>query len=389
MTDDRDRPSLAPETRAAQALRHVDPATGAVTPGIDLATTFARDADYLPRRAFIYARDGGPTVEAAEAVLADLDGAAGALAFGSGMAAFVALAELLRTGDHVVAPRSMYHGTIAWLRRLVERRGIEAAFFDPADPDGPAAALRPGRTRLLWIETPTNPEWHVIDIAAAARAAHDAGALLAVDCTVAPPCTTRALALGADFAMQSGTKYLGGHSDLTAGVIACARRDALLDELRAVRGLMGGVVAPLDAWLLIRGVRTLHLRYARASASALAIAERLRAHPGVAQVLYPGLPDHPRHAVAARQMTGGFGGMLSILVRGDAAQARDVARFCEVFLPATSLGGVESLIEHRRSVEGPDSPTPQTLLRLSIGLEDPQDLIADLEIALGRAGCGS
>lgn len=388
MTQPPSRPPLSPATRAAQALRHIDPASGAVTPAIELSSTFARDADYAPRQSYIYARDGGPTVEQAEAVLADLDGAAGALVFGSGMAAFVALAETLRTGDHVAAPQAMYHGARAWLARLAERRGIETTFFDHTSPGGLDAALRPGRTRLVWIEAATNPTWDVIDVAAAAAAAHAAGALLGVDCTVAPPCTLRALELGADVAHHSGTKYLGGHSDLTAGVLSLARRDALWDELRLVRGMTGGVIAPFEAWLLIRGLRTLHLRYARASEGALAIARRLETHPGVARVLYPGLPGHPGHAIAARQMTGGFGGMLSILVAGDEAQARDVARFTEVFIPATSLGGVESLIEHRRAVEGPDSPTPANLLRLSVGIEDPADLIADLEQALERAGCG-
>ncbi len=378
---------LSPATRAAQALRRLDPHSGAVTPGIELSSTFARAADYAPRQSYIYARDGGPTVEHAEAILADLDGAAGTLIFASGMAAMVALTETLRTGDHVVAPQVMYHGGLAWLRRLAELRGIETTFFDAADPGALVAALRPGSTRLLWIESPANPTWDIVDLAAAASVARAAGASLAVDCTVAPPCTTRALDLGADVVFHSGTKYLGGHSDLTAGVLSVARRDALWDELRLARTLMGSVIAAFEAWLLIRGLRTLYLRYERASANAFAIAQRLEAHPGVERVLYPGLAGHPGHAVAARQMTGGFGGMLSILVRGGAAAALDVARFTEVFVPATSLGGVESLIEHRRSVEGPDSLTPAALLRLSVGIEDVADLVADLEQALERAGC--
>ena len=380
---------LSPATRAVQALRHVDERTGAVTPAIELSSTFARDADYAPRQSYIYARDGGPTVEHAEAVLADLDGAAGTLVFASGMAALVALMETLRTGDHVAAPRSIYHGAIAWLVRLGQRRGIETTFFDATEPGALEAALRPGRTRLVWIESPTNPMWDVIDIAASAEAAHAAGARLAVDCTVAPPCTTLALGLGADFAFHSGTKYFGGHSDLTAGVLGVARRDEIWTELRTVRSMMGSVIAPFEAWLLIRGLRTLYLRYERASANALAVATWLESRRGVARVLYPGLPDHPGHEIAKRQMTGGFGGMLSALVAGGEAQARDVARFVEVFIPATSLGGVESLIEHRRTVEGPDSVTPATLLRLSIGIETVADLIADLDQAMERAGCGA
>ena len=381
--------SLAPATRAAQALRHVDPVTGAITPAIELSSTFARDDDYAPRQSYIYAREGGPTVEHAEKVLADLDGAAVSLAFASGMAAFTALAETaLASGDRVVAPRIMYHGGLSWLRRMVERRGIVLGLFDPADPDALAATLAAGRTRLVWIESPTNPTWDVVDIAAAARAAEEAGALLAVDCTAAPPCTMQALALGADIAFHSGTKYLGGHSDITAGVLSLARRDAFHDELRRVRTLMGGVIAAFEAWLLIRGIRTLFLRYERASENALALARHFRDHPRVAGVLYPGLENHPGHAVAVRQMTGGFGGMLSLLVAGDYGKAHDVARFVQVFLPATSLGGVESLIEHRKAIEGPNSPVPDTLLRVSTGIEDVRDLIADLEQALERAGCG-
>jgi len=380
---------LAPATRAAQALRHVDAATGAIIPAIEMSTTFARDADYAPRAPFIYARDGGPTVEAAEAVLADLDGAAGCLVFASGMAAIVALTETLAAGDHVVAPRVMYYGASAWLRRLAERRGIAVDFFDATEPGALEAALRPGVTRLVWIETPCNPTWDVNDVAAAARAAHAAGARLAVDCTAAPPCTLRALALGADLAFHSGTKYLGGHSDLTAGVLSTARHDDHWAEIRALRTMLGSVIAPFEAWLLIRGLRTLFLRYERASASALAIARHFEGDARVARVLYPGLPAHPGHAIAARQMTGGFGGMLSLLVQGRADQARAVACATRVFLPATSLGGVESLIEHRRTVEGPASLVPETLLRLSVGIEDAGDLIADLDQALVRAGCGA
>jgi cystathionine gamma-synthase len=374
--------SLSPATRAAQALRLIDPRTGAVVPGIEPATTFARDADYLPRQGYIYGRDGGPTVEHAEAVLASLDGAAGALVFASGMAAFVALLETLEAGAHVAAPRVMYHGGLAWLHRLADRGRLGLTLYDQAAPGAIEAALAPGRTRLVWVETPANPTWDVTDISAAGRAAHAAGARLAVDCTAAPPCTLAALALGADLAFHSATKYLAGHSDLTAGVLSTADPGPLWDELRAVRGLMGSVLPPFEAWLLVRGVRTLFLRYERASASALAIARRFEHHPGVERVLYPGLPSHPGHAVAAAQMTGGFGGMLSLVLAGGGAAARDLARRTRVFIPATSLGGVESLIEHRKAVEGPHSAVPDNLVRLSVGIEDPADLIADLEQAL-------
>lgn len=380
-------PSLAPATRIAQALRQIDARTGAVIPGIELASTFARDADYVARQSYIYARDGGPTIEHAEAVLADLDAAAGSLVFASGMAAMVALLEIVRTGEHVAAPRIMYQGGLSWLRWLAERRGIEVTLFDATEPGALEAALRPGRTRLLWIESPANPTWDVIDIAAAASAAHAAGARLVVDGTTAPPCTTRALDHGADYAFHSATKYLGGHSDLTAGVISARHADASWEEIRRIRTLHGSVIAAFEAWLLIRGMRTLFLRYERASSNALAIAEHFERHPGIARVLYPGLPDHPGHRIAARQMTGGFGGMLSLLVQGGFQPAQDVARSVQVFLPATSLGGVESLIEHRKAVEGPLSEVPENLLRLSVGIEDARDLIADLEQALERAGC--
>jgi cystathionine gamma-synthase len=376
-----DRP-LSPATRVAQALGRVDPRTGALVPGIEPATTFARDADYRARQSYIYAREGGPTVDHAEAVLADLDGAARSFAFASGMAAFVTLFETLRDGDRVTAPSVMYHGGLAWLRRLAERRGLGLDLFDPAEDGAIEAAVKPGATRIVWIETPTNPVWDVIDIAAAARAARSAGALLAVDATVAPPCTLDAFGLGADIAFQSGTKYLGGHSDLTAGVLSLREDGRLAEEIAAVRTLMGGIIGPFAAWLLIRGMRTLFLRYERASANALRIADALRTHPRIERVLYPGLPDHPRHAIAARQMTGGFGGMLSVLVAGDFAAAQAVATRTRLFAPATSLGGVESLIEHRKAVEGPHSPVPDNLLRLSIGIEDAGDLLADLDQAL-------
>jgi cystathionine gamma-synthase len=234
----------------------------------------------------------------------------------------------------------------------------------------------------VWIETPVNPTWDVIDIAAAAEAAHGAGAILAVDATAATPVLTRPLTLGADLAFHSATKYLNGHSDLTAGVLVTRAIDARWQEITSVRHLMGGVLGAFEAWLLLRGLRTLYLRVERASASALEIARHFEGHPKLAAVLYPGLESHPGHAVAKRQMTGGFGGMLSLLVDGDAAAARAVAARTRLFVPATSLGGVESLIEHRATIEGPHSVVPKNLLRLSIGIEDPADLIADLEQAL-------
>ena len=383
MTRKNDPTSLSPATRAAQALRHIDPVTGAVTPGIELASTFARDENYQARQSYIYARDGGPTVVHAEAVLADLDGASRSFLFASGLAALAALFETLRPGDHVVAQRIMYHGGLSWLRRKAERHGIELSLFDPADQSTLAPLVRPGKTKIVWIETPCNPTWDVIDIEAAAKVAHDAGAILAADCTPAPPCTLQALKLGADVVFHSATKYLGGHSDLTAGVLSL-RDDTLAEELQTIRTLLGSALGGFEAWLLIRGMRTLFVRYERASANAMRLAQHFEGHPKLDAVLYPGLPSHPGHPVAAAQMTGGFGGMMSIRVKGGYEAANLVARSTQVFVPATSLGGVESLIEHRKPVEGPQSEVPDDLLRISVGIEDVEDLIGDLEGALAR-----
>lgn len=377
--------NLSPATRAVQALHMIDERTGAVSPMIDLSSTYARDDQYAPRQSYIYGRDGGSTVKHAEEVLASLEGGSASLLFGSGMAAFVALMETLNTGDHVVAPQVMYHAGMTWIHRLVEKRGIEATFFDQTDPNALENAVRKGQTRIVWIESPTNPNWDVIDIEEAAEISHAAGAILAVDCTVSPPSTTQALALGSDIVFHSATKYLNGHSDMTGGVLTTSDTNALWEEIQLIRTLQGGVMAGFEAWLLIRGLRTLYLRYDRASANALTIAKHFQGHKMIEGVLYPGLPSHPGHEIAKRQMTGGFGGMMSILVKGGADRAKDVSRFTQVFVPATSLGGVESLIEHRKAVEGPHSIVAENLIRLSIGIEDVNDLIADLEQALERA----
>ncbi len=377
--------NLAPATRAAQALHAMDSRTGAVVPGIELASTFARDEDYELRDGYVYGRNDNPTTRQAEAVIASLDGSAASLLFGSGMSGFVALFETLDSGDHVVLPQIMYHGGLEWVRRLEAKRGLQVTLFDASDPDGLQNAMR-ANTKLVWIESPTNPSWDVIDVAATAEIAHTHGALLAVDCTVSPPVTMDTLALGADIAFQSATKYLNGHSDITGGVISFAAEGPLLDEVILMRTLQGSLMKAFDAWLLIRGMRTLYLRFERASQSALAIASHFENHADVEAVLYPGLATHPGHDIAARQMKHGFGGMLSVLMKGGEAAARDVARYTQVFFPATSLGGVESLIEHRKTVEGPQSLVAPNLLRLSVGIEDVRDLIADLEQAIERAG---
>lgn len=374
--------ALSPRSLVAQAGHFLDGATGAITPPIHPSTTFARDADYELIGAYLYSRYRNPTYDQVERLAATLDGGAEAKLFASGMAAIAALFETVDGGEHVVAPKVMYHGAQAWLGRISEKRGIGLTLFDAADPDALRRAIRPGETAVVWIETPTNPTWDVIDIAAAAAAAHEAGAILGVDATVATPVTTRPLELGADIVFHSATKSLNGHSDVTAGVLVTRRADARWEEIGFVRDHVGGVLGPFEAWLLLRGLRTLFVRLERASDNAMTIARHFAGHPKVEAVLYPGLESHPGHAIAKRQMTGGFGGMLSLLVKGGADQARAVATGLRLFVSATSLGGVESLVEHRASVEGAASPIPPNLLRLSVGIEDARDLIADLEQAL-------
>lgn len=367
---------VRPETLAAQALHALDAATGATVPPIHLATTYARDAAYRlvgPG----YTRDENPTPVHAERLLAALEGGAAALAFSSGMAAATGtFRALCKPGDHVVTPRVAYFALRNWLVRWGERWGVAVDAVDTTDLAAVRAAIRP-TTRLVWVETPANPTWDVTDLAAVADLAHAAGALLAVDSTCATPVHTRPLALGADLVMHAGTKYLAGHSDVLAGMLVTAREDDAWASLRELRHDEGACLGPFEAYLLLRGMRTLYPRVERASRTAHVLAERLAAL-GVT-VRYPGLPAHPQHAVAARQMERGFGAMLSIQVPDPLAV---IARL-RVWVPATSLGGVESLVEHRYTVEGPDTPTPPDLLRLSVGLEHEDDLYDDLRQALG------
>jgi cystathionine gamma-synthase len=377
---DRDETDIA--TRVAQALGAHDPMSGALVPPLYSATTYARDRNYDLPGAWSYGRPDNPTVEAAEAVLRSIEGGAAALLFSSGMAAATAVFQALAPGDHVVAPRIMYWALRNWLTGSLQPWGVAVDLVDMTDLGAVAAAVRPGRTRVVWIETPANPTWAVTDIAGAAEIAHRAGAALAVDSTAATPVLTRPLEHGADLVMHSATKYLNGHSDVLAGVLVAARDDDFWQRLVRGRYEGGAVLGGFEAWLLLRGLRTLVLRVQQASRSAQAIAEHCLGHAGVAQVLYPGLGNDPGHAVARRQMRGGFGGMLSIRVAGGREAALAAAGRLRLFARATSLGGVESLVEHRASVEGPDSPVPADLLRLSVGIESASDLIADLDQAL-------
>lgn len=366
----------------AQAMGRIDAATAAVTPPLHLSTTFIRDPDNAYRSGFVYGRPDNATVREAEEVIAMLEGAAGALAFGSGMSAATALFLSLSPGDHVVAPQVMYWALRNWLKVDAAAWGLHVDFVDATDPQAIARAIRPGATKVVWLETPCNPTWAVSDIAAVADIAHRAGAIVAVDSTVATPLLTQPLALGADIVMHSATKYLNGHSDVVAGALASARDDERWAKIRRVRATLGQILGPFEAYLLLRGMRTLDARLRAQCAAAMRIAQHFSSDPRIAQVLYPGLPGHPGHAVAARQMQGGFGGMLSLRVAGGEQAAIAAAAKVGLWKRATSLGGVESLIEHRASIEGPGTPCPPDLLRLSVGLESVDDLIGDLDAAL-------
>ena len=374
-----------PATIAAQGLGWVDETTRAVSPPLHLSTTYLRDEDnqYLSGRN--YARADNPAFDQPEAVLAALEGGEAALLFASGMAAATSVFQALSPGDHVVAPKVMYWSLRNWLANFATQWGLKVDFVDMTDLDAVRRAVRRGETKLVWAETPANPLWHITDLSAVAEIAHAAGALLAVDSTVATPVLTRPLEHGADIVMHSATKYLNGHSDVVAGALVTRAKDEFWSRIETNRIQLGGILGSFEAWLLLRGMRTLFPRVKTACASAQRIAEALAAHPHVQSVLYPGLRDFPGHMVAARQMSGGFGGMLSVRVKGGEAAAIATAAKVRIWKRATSLGGVESLMEHRASVEGPDTPCPPDLLRLSVGLEDADDLIADLSQALDLA----
>jgi cystathionine gamma-synthase len=368
------------ETQAVHAGRGADPGTGAVAAPIHLATTFTRAVDGSYPHGFIYARTNNPNREALEQCLCALEGGAGAAAFASGSAATAAIFQVLAPGNHVIAPHDVYHGTGRLLREQFARWGLETTFVDMTDPRQIDAAVRPN-TRLIWIETPSNPLLKITDIARVAQIAHAAGALCVCDSTWATPIAQRPLDLGADLVMHSTTKYLSGHSDVTGGIVVARTDEDVFDRLRQVQQIGGAVPSPFECWLVLRGIATLPYRMRAHAENATRVATYLRGHPGVEVVHYPGLVEHPGHDIAARQMALA-GGMISVQVRGDQARAMAVAARVQLFTRATSLGGVESLIEHRASIEGPGTRTPENLLRLSIGLEHADDLIADLDQAL-------
>jgi cystathionine gamma-synthase len=373
-----------PATSAAHALGWEDEATKSLIPPIYLTSTYVRDPDNQYRTGRSYGRPHNPTHEVPERLLSHLEGGAAAMLFASGMAAATSVFLALRPGDHVVAPRVMYWGLRHWLMSFATEWGLQVELVDAGDLGAIKAALRPGKTRLLWLESPANPTWVVTDIEAAAELGHKAGARVAIDSTVAAALLTNPIKLGCDLVMHSATKYLNGHTDVVAGALVTAAVDEFWTRLVALRTSNGALLGPVEAWLLLRGMRTLPLRVERACRNAQAVAERFSRDARVSAVLYPGLASHPGHAVAAKQMKGGFGGMLSIRVaRGEEAAISTAARV-KIWKRATSLGGVESLMEHRASIEGTGSPAPPDLLRLSAGIEDAQDLIDDLDQALGN-----
>lgn len=354
--------------------------TGAVAPPIHLATTFARDADLRLHGDFQYAREGGPTHALLEGALARLEGGEAALVFASGMAAGLAILEGLEPGDRVILPEDAYYGFRVASRDFLAKWGIATEIVDMGDLANLARALQKP-ARVVWLETPSNPLLKVVDLAGAIALAKGAGALVVADNTFATPALQRPLDLGAHITLQASTKYLGGHSDVMGGALVFARRDALFDRVEHARHILGGVASPFASWLVLRGLRTLALRMDRHAENAMVVARALAGHPKVAAVHYPGLASHPGHGIAARQMRA-FGGMLSFRVHGgrDAAVAA-VAR-AKLFVRATSLGSVESLIEHRATSEGAGSTAPPELIRLSVGIEHADDLVADLAQAL-------
>jgi cystathionine gamma-synthase len=368
------------ETKAIHAGMHVDEETGAVAPPIHLSTTFERSESGDTPRGYSYVRDANPTQSRLEEALAAIDGAEGALAFASGMAATAALLQALPRGAHVLIPDDSYYAVRIVVSDFFPRWGLSADIVAMDDLDAVRRAIRP-ETKLVWAETPSNPLMKIVDVAALAELAHASGALLVADGTFATPALQRPIEHGADVVLHSTTKYLGGHSDVGGGSLAFRRRDALFEDVTHVRTITGGNAAPFNSWLVLRGIRTLAARMRVHCENARAVAKFLASHPRVDAVYYPALESHGGHDVARRQMSD-FGGMLSFLVKGGREEALAVTAKVKLFVRATSLGGVESLIEHRASSEGPSSRTPQNLLRLSIGLEHPDDLISDLGQAL-------
>ncbi|HEY5809049.1 MAG TPA: aminotransferase class I/II-fold pyridoxal phosphate-dependent enzyme [Povalibacter sp.] len=370
------------ETLSIRVGREVEPAAGDVAPAIHMSTTYERDTDGAFSRSYSYTRADNPSRRALEQCIAALEGGATAIAYSSGSAASLAVFSTLRPGDHVIMPIESYHGTARQVRQLLAPMGITHSFVDMTQTDQVRAALT-SQTRLIWVETPSNPMLNVSDIGAIVALAHDRGVLVCCDNTFATPVCQRPFDFGADLVMHSSTKYFGGHSDVMGGAVVARVANEIAGKLRAWQEDAGGVPSPFDCWLIRRSLTTLACRVLAQTSNAAQIADFLSRSERVERVFYPGLASHRGHALARSQMRGGFGGMVSFCVHGGRDEAFAVAARLKYFTRASSLGGVESLVEHRASIEGPHSVTPQNLLRLSVGLEHADDLIADLQQALG------
>ena len=374
-------PPMRFETRAVHAGGDPDPATGAIAPPLHLSTTFEHGPAGEPHAAgHIYIRESNPTQSRLEEALGAVEGGEAALAFGSGVGAGAACLQALDPGAHILFHRDLYYAFRTMALEYAPRWGMEASFVDMTDLDAVQSALRPN-TQLVWTESPTNPTMQILDLRAIAALAKGAGALLLVDGTFATPALQRPLELGADVVLHSTTKYLGGHSDVHGGALVFRSGGELAHRVQHNRHILGAVASPFASWMVLRGLRTLACRMERQSANALAVARALEGNRGIRSIHYPGLESDPGHAVAKGQMSG-FGAMLSLRIAGGREGAVRACSRVKLFRNATSLGGVESLLEHRRSVESPDSPTPEDLVRVSIGLEHPDDLIEDLRQAV-------
>src|SRR5256885_1179959 len=373
------RSTMKIETLAVHAGHRIDSATGAVSPPIHLSTTFERDIEGTYSRGFMYTRNNNPNRQALEEGISALEGGQGAAAFASGTGATSAIFQALAPGDHVLAHLDAYYGTSRLLREIFLRWGLHADFVDMSDFAAVKKALRP-KTKIAWMETPSNPLLKIVDLAGISKIVHDAGALCVCDNTWAP-ILQRPFDLGADFILHSTTKYFGGHCDVLGGIVVAKNDNDLFRQIRNIQYEGGAVPSPFDCWLILRGMRTLPWRMRAHSQNAAKVAEFLANHGNVERVHYPGLQAHPGHKIAQKQMSM-FGGMLSFEVRGGRDRAMKVTTSTKIFTRATSLGGVESLIEHRASIEGPGTISPEGLIRLSIGLENADDLVEDLDQAL-------
>lgn len=374
-------PRNAFATRVIHAGQSPDPTTGAIMPPIYATSTYVQESPGV-HKGFEYSRTHNPTRFAYERCVADLESGTRGFAFASGLAATATVLDLFEPGAHIIASDDLYGGSYRLFERVrAKSAGLKFSFVDMRDAANVEAAITPD-TKLIWVETPTNPTMKLADLAAIAAIGKRHGVLTAADNTFASPYVQRPIELGFDLVMHSATKYLNGHSDMVGGMLVVADDADLAERLAFLQNAVGGIAGPFDSFLALRGVKTLAIRMERHCQSALALAGWLEAHPKVARVYYPGLPSHAQHALAVRQMPRGFGGMISIDLKGGLAESRRFLERCELFALAESLGGVESLIEHRASVEGPHTTTPQDLLRMSVGLEHADDLIDDLRQAL-------